>query len=672
MSPNDPAFGSATAAPSRGAAAAPKSLRATLDAALEDALALTASSLGYLAFYDEETRRLTMHAWSRDAMRACNVVDQVRLYDLDGTGIWGDVVRRRVPVVVNDFDAPNPAKRGYPEGHAPLHRYLSIPVFEGDRIVAVVGVANKREPYDEADLHRLEAFMSGVWPVAQRLAVEEQQRKLSAIVEQSPMAIATCDVSGRIDYVNARLVEWLGGGRERLLGRHIQELNPVQAPDPAAFWDWLRAGGSWEQEVRLPGGPAVRHARVTVSPLRAASGAVSHYAIVAEDVSARRALEEQLRHVQRLESIGTLAGGIAHDFNNVLTGAIGLAADVHDALAEDHAARADVVELLGVLRRAAGLTRTLLTFARRESAALSPEPLAEVLEGVARLVRPGLGEHLELGVSPPTGDVVVEADRGQLEQVLVNLATNARDAMPGGGRLVLSGSAVDVGAAQAARHRVTPGAYAMISVEDSGVGMDEATLARIFDPFFTTKDVGKGTGLGLSMVYGIVRQHLGFVEVRSTPGVGSRFDVYLPRRSAPAPAPVERASPPPRGHGEAVLLAEDEPVVRTVWSSLLRRHGYEVVAVEDGLQAVEAFRGAPGRFRLVLMDVTMPRLGGPEAAAAIRQLDPGARVLFASGYPPQGAVPTATILEKPIAPDLLLQAVRRELDRGAEGGGRAS
>jgi PAS domain S-box-containing protein len=669
MDQDDPAARPAAAPASSAAASFSPSLRATLDAALEDALALSGSVLGYLALYDEDTRQLTMYAWSRDAMRACGIADQVRLYDLDRTGIWGDVVRKRAPVLVNDFDAPNPAKRGYPDGHAPLHRYLSIPVRDGERIVAVVGVANKAAPYDDGDVRRLEAFMNGVWPVARHLAEEERQRKLSAIVEQSPMGIATCDASGRVDYVNGRFVEWLGVRRERILGRHIEELNPADAHDPAAFWDWLRAGGSWEQEVRLRGAGTARHARVTITPLRAATGAVSHWTIVAEDVSARRALEDQLRHVQRLESVGTLAGGIAHDFNNALTGAIGLAGDVADALGGAHPARADVDELLGVLRRASTLTRTLLTFARRESATLRAEPLAPVLDAVAGLVRPALGEGLRLDVTPPPADVVVDADRGQLEQVLVNLVTNARDAMPRGGRLHLTAAVAEVGEAQAARHRASPGPYAIVSVEDSGVGMDEGTLGRIFDPFFTTKDVGKGTGLGLSLAYGIVRQHDGFIEVRSAPGTGSRFDVYLPLAD---PAPARRdAAPPPRGHGEAVLLAEDEPVVRSVWSSILRRHGYEVVAVEDGRQAVDAFRGEPGRFQLVLMDVTMPRLGGPEAAAEIRQLDPGARVLFASGGPPRGALPSATILEKPLPPDELLHAVRRELDRGAGGPGAA-
>jgi PAS domain S-box-containing protein len=513
--------------------AAPESLRATLDAALEDALALTGSSLGYLYFYDEDTRQFTLHAWSREAMEECKIADPARVYDLDRTGLWGDVVRRRAPVLVNDFDAPNPGSRGYPEGHARLHRFLSIPVWDEERIVAVVGVANKPAPYDDADVRRLDVFMRGVWPGAQRLAVEERQRKLSAIVEQSPAAIATCDLSGRIDYVNARFVEWLGVGRERLLGRHIQDLNPAQAEDPVAFWAWLRAGGTWEREVRLGVGRA-RYARVAVSPLRSADGAVTHFVVVAEDVTERRDLEVQLQHAQRLEEIGTLAGGIAHDFNNVLAAAIGLASAARAELPGDADARADLDELLGVLGRATGLTRTLLTFGRRGSATLRPERLAEVLTAVGRLVRPGLRADVVLEVRAPDDGLVAELDRGQLEQVLVNLVNNARDALPEGGRIVVSAVAVEVDATQAARHLAAPGAYAVLGVEDTGVGMDDATLARIFDPFFTTKEPGRGTGLGLSMVHGIVRAHRGFIEVRSAPGRGARFDVYLPRRTAAA------------------------------------------------------------------------------------------------------------------------------------------
>jgi len=671
MAPTESIASEAVAHDTRSAPVSARSLRTTLDDALEDAVALSGSSLGYIYFYDEDTRQFTLHAWSRGVMDACAIADPARVYDLDRTGVWGDVVRHRAPVLLNDFRSPHPSKRGQPEGHAPIERFLSIPVFEEGRIVAVVGVANKREPYDEGDVRRLDAFMRGVWPVARRLALDERSRKLSAIVEQSRAAIATCDVAGRVDYVNARFVAWMGVGRERLLGRHIQELNPAQADDPAAFWDWLRAGGTWEHEV-VPVRGERRSARVSVSPLRGAAGAVTHYAVIVEDTTEQRELEAQLRHAQRLESIGTLAGGIAHDFNNILTGAVGLASAARDDLPEGHAVRGDLEELLGVLRRAGALTRTLLTFARRESADLHPEPLAGILDGVGRLVRSGLGDGVVLELRLPPPDLVVDVDRSQLEQVLVNLATNARDAMPEGGRLRLSAAAAEVPEGQAARHRVAPGRYAAIAVEDSGVGMDEAILARIFDPFFTTKEVGKGTGLGLSMVYGIVRQHDGFVEVHSALGKGSRFEVYLPARSGRVSgARAEPSAPAPRGRGESILLAEDEPVVRDVWAAILRRHGYEVVAVEDGERALAAYRAA-GRFDLVVMDVTMPRLGGPEAAAVIRAIDPELRVLFASGCPQRATAGLTPILEKPLPPEELLRAVRHELDVRPAAGARGA
>jgi PAS domain S-box-containing protein len=489
-----------------------------------------------------------------------------------------------------------------------------------------------------------------------------------AIVEQAVDGFATFDATGRIDYVNARFAEWMEAPAEGLLGRHVDELNPFDLGDPGAFWEWLRSGGSCEREVqRRDERGQVRWARATASPLRTAGAAVSHWVLQIQDVTERKALEEQLLHSHRLESIGTLAGGIAHDFNNILTGLIGIAADLRDDADEGSALARDLDRLLGLLRRAGGLTQSLLTFARKRPATLFPEALASVVEGVTQLVGRTIGEDIALEVVPPPPDLVVEVDRGQAEQVLLNLVTNARDAMPRGGRLTISGRSLELDLVDAERHGVPPGRYAVLSVEDTGVGMEPEVRERIFDPFFTTKEVGKGTGLGLSIVYGIVKQHRGFIDVWSEPGKGTRFDVHLPARAGGAPRRAERAAAP-RGQGERILLAEDDPAVREVWTSLLRRHGYEVVAVADGEAAVERFQADPA-MDLVLMDVTMPHLGGADAEAELRRIDPAVRVLFASGYPARDGVdpvPEERLIHKPVAPAELLSAIRTALDGMAE------
>jgi len=437
-----------------------------------------------------------------------------------------------------------------------------------------------------------------------------------------------------------------------------------------AVWGALLAGQVWRGELPRQGTPAYRE--VTLFPVRSAAGAIHHFAGLVEDVTERHRLEAELRHAQKLASLGTLASGVAHDFNNILTGLVGLVAVAREQLGPVHPVREDLDEMSELVDRATKLTRGLLAFGHRQVGHPAPQELGEVVDGAARLLRRVIGEDVRLVITPAAERLPILADRGQLEQVVTNLATNARDAMPGGGELAMVLSAAEVDAARAARHQVAPERYAVLSVRDQGCGMDEATLARVFDPFFTTKPVGKGTGLGLSIAYGIVHQAHGFMEVWSEPGRGARFDVHLPLQAeaaaAAAEVPLQQAAL--RGHGEAILLAEDDPTVRGVWASLLRRHGYLVTAVEDGAAAVEAARAAARPFDLALLDVTMPRLSGPDAWRAIRALDPRPAVLFASGYAADrlgraGDVEGARLLVKPVAPATLLWEVQRALQRAA-------
>jgi two-component system NtrC family sensor kinase len=435
-------------------------------------------------------------------------------------------------------------------------------------------------------------------------------------------------------------------------------------------WGALLAGQTWRGELARQGaGNEADRLEVVLFPVRSPAGTINHFAGLVEDVSARRQLEADLRHAQKLESIGTLASGVAHDFNNILTGLVGIAGVVRDELGQAHPLREDLDEILHLVNRATSLTRSLLAFGRRQVSQARREELGTVVDGVARMLRRVIGEEVRLVIQPAAEELPVLADRGQLEQVLTNLATNARDAMPRGGELTISLGAAEVDEARAREHQVKAGRFAVLAVSDEGTGMDEAVRARIFDPFFTTKDVGKGTGLGLSIVYGIVKQHGGFVEARSEPGRGSRFEVWLPRLS-PATAEetvAEAPLPAARGRGETVLLAEDDPTVRGVWSSLLRRHGYRVITAEDGDQAVAAFRAAAGGVDLILMDVTMPRRSGVEAYADIRAVDGKVRVLFASGYETNrldeaSAAARERLLVKPLTPADLLTAVRATLD----------
>ncbi len=649
------------------------SLRALLDEALEESLLLTGSKLGYIYYYDEERREFLLHSWSKAVMAACRIPDMQRVYQLDKTGVWGEAVRQRRPIVLNDYPAPHPHKRGYPEGHAALTRFLTVPVMVDGRIVAVAGAGNKEAPYDDEDVRQLGLFMDAIWHFAARQQAEEEQAKLSAVVEQTTAGVVIFDEAGLVEYVNDRFEQRTGLSRAEVMGRPVDQALLAALPEAKVreAWGALLAGQVWRGELDRKG-PRGEHGwrEVTFFPVRNAAGAIHHFAGLVEDVTERRRLEAELRHAQKLESLGTLAGGVAHDFNNILTGLVGLVAAARESLGPVHPVREDLDEMSGLVDRATKLTRGLLAFGHRQLGHPTPQELGEVVEGVTRLLRRVIGEETRLTIAPATERLPILADRGQLEQVITNLATNARDAMPGGGELTMALSAVEVDAARAARHQVPPGRFAVLSVRDQGSGMDDATLARIFDPFFTTKPVGRGTGLGLAIAYGIVRQAHGFLEVWSAPGQGSRFDVHLPLQAEAAESPAEPAPQQAalRGHGEAILLAEDDPTVRGVWATLLRRNGYLVTAVEDGVAAVAAVRAAERPFALALLDVTMPRMGGPEAWRQIRALDPRLPALFASGYAADrggGEIGPERLLVKPVAPGQLLWEVQRALQLAA-------
>ncbi len=388
------------------------------------------------------------------------------------------------------------------------------------------------------------------------------------------------------------------------------------------------------------------------------------------NLAALRRSEEDLRQAQKMEAVGQLAGGIAHDFNNLLTGILSFSDLVLQELRPGDPIRSDIEQIRHAGQRAAALTRQLLAFSRRQ--VLQPKVLSlnTILADLSAMLRRLAGGGITLDIVPDPGLWYVMADPGQLEQVLVNLIVNARDAMPRGGRLDITTANCRVATDGPERAGgVKPGAYATFSVTDTGIGMDIATQARIFDPFFTTKEAGGGSGLGLSSVYGIVEQSGGHITVESAPGRGSTFTVYLPRHSEPGAAvlsAVDRRSLP--GGSETILLVEDETSVRTSARRLLERHGYSVVEARHGVEALELAE-RPGRhFDLVVTDVVMPEMGGRELVERLRARHPSLKVLFMSGYTERaisvdGTMPPGTgFVEKPFTVEQLIRRLRKILD----------
>ena len=511
--------------------------------------------------------------------------------------------------------------------------------------------------------------------LAAETALRISERRFRALVEESWDAIALFAADGTIMYGSPATTRLLGYDLSEFVGRNALEL--IHPDDRAAVLLRLE-----EVTVRprtcLNVASRMRHKDGTWRHLEgvltnllddpSVGAIVNNY----RDVTDRRNLEQQVLLAQKMEAIGRLAGGVAHDFNNILT-AIGGYADLLLAdLPPNDKRRHDIEEIHQATERAASLTQQLLAFSRRQVLQPKVLDLNTLVTNIEKMLRRLIGEDILFAtvLHPRAGNV--RADPGQLEQVIVNLAVNARDAMPNGGRLTIETRNVELDESYAAEHPgVTAGQYVLLAVTDTGAGMDEATKARIFEPFFTTKVRGKGTGLGLATVYGIVQQTGGHIWPYSEPGKGTTMRVYLPRANAPAD-PVEHPdtdSTAVPGGTETILLVEDEAPVRTVTRQLLERNGYTVLEAADGPTALSMLdgNGAGTHVDLLLTDVVMPGMSGRELAEHLRKSRPKLRVLFMSGYTDDAVVrhgmlePGLAYLEKPFRPPALLRKVREVL-----------
>ena len=511
--------------------------------------------------------------------------------------------------------------------------------------------------------------------VTRQRLLEERQQRLTAIIEASPDFVATFDVQRRTLFINRAGRALIGFGPDDDV--ESTTLDALCTAAGGELVDRLAlpvalAEGTWSGEamLRLASGGDVL-VWLTVVAHRRSDGDLAFVSAVAQDITERRFLEEQLRQSQKMEAVGRLAGGVAHDFNNLLTSIAGHTELLLEDLGEDDAIRSDIEEVLRAVDRASSLTRQLLAFSRRQ--VLQPRLLDvnHVLADLGGLLHRLLGDDVELKSTydPEVGHI--RTDRGQFEQVVMNLVVNARDALPDGGVIELRTDAVVV-VEDSDEHRrgVQPGTYAMISVQDSGTGMDDTVLARIFEPFFTTREQGKGTGLGLPTAYGIVAQSGGHILVDSAPGVGSTFRVLLPI-SAGTAAEEEFAAADPcdEGGSETILLVEDEDAVRRLGCRILERRGYTVVEADSGPAAIRVFEQRAPTIALLVTDVVMPGMNGTELARRLRAMKPSLRILFTSGYTADaltlegGIGEGAAFLEKPFTPEALAQHVRDLLDQ---------
>jgi two-component system cell cycle sensor histidine kinase/response regulator CckA len=500
----------------------------------------------------------------------------------------------------------------------------------------------------------------------------EQRLQLAAIVESSEDAIIGCSLAGHVTIWNR--------GAERLFGYSADEvIGEVTTTNPRLDWpDELKALKRVRKGEYVPPFETVRrrkdgkevHVSVSISPIREPDGRIVGASLICRDVSERKRLERQVLHSQKMEAIGQLAGGMAHDFNNLLTIINGYSELLLSRLGPSDPMRQLLSEINRAGERAGGLTRQLLAFSRQQVLEPKVLDLNAVVSDTEKMLRRLIGEDIILTYVPSPSAERVKVDPGQLEQILMNLAVNARDAMPQGGRITIETRSVTLDELYAQSHPdARPGEYAMLAVSDTGCGMDDATKTHIFEPFFTTKGPGKGTGLGLATVYGIVKQSGGCIEVYSERGRGTTFKIYFPLVQEPVSPGKSFRGLPQLPHGsETVLLVEDEDAVRSLARHVLRSCGYTVLEADDGQRAVQLVEDHRGPIDLVVSDVVMPYLGGRQLVERLSALRPGLKVLFMSGYTDDAVVRHGVLttdyafLQKPFTPPILAQKVREVLD----------
>jgi PAS domain S-box-containing protein len=636
--------------------------------------------VGWIGRMDSDTQYVHTMAACGDAIEYVYGIS-VSLDDRpEGRGPVGTAIREGRASICNDLfvDPHTEPWRERASRHG-LHEMAAFPIrMHGEVWGALALYAGEFGYFGDKEMALLEEAAADIGfaldnlaNTAQRQRIEAENDRLAAAIAQAAEIVMITDPEGIIQYVNPAFEKVTGYTRDEARGQNPRLLKSGQ--QDAAFyrtlWETLVSGHIWEGRfVNKKKDGACYTEEATISPVRDNAGVIVNYVAVKRDITHELNLENQFIHAQKMEVVGRLAGGIAHDFNNILTGVLGFTDLLLESTPDDTLAHADLQEIRRLGQRAADLTRQLLAFSRRQALVMETVDLNALVENTLKMLTRILGEDITLRHELAFGLGTVKADAGQLEQVILNLALNARDAMPHGG--VLTIEVADVAFSPEATHLhlgVEFGAYVMLRMTDTGVGMTHDVLAQIFEPFFTTKSVGQGTGLGMATVYGIVKQHGGNIFVSSEPGAGTTCKIYLPRIEE---APVISQSLPiaPKSGDETILLVEDEETVRVVVESMLSMMGYTVCTAEDGAEAERLFREDPARFALLLTDIVMPGINGRELSCRLLAVKPDLKVLFMSGYTANAIVHRGmldagvVLLQKPFTMELLGRKVREVLD----------
>ncbi len=594
--------------------------------------------------------------------------------DADGVfpGLWGHALNISESFFTN-APAEHFASKGLPQGHVPLKNFLTVPIIWDSKLVGQIGLANSTRDYNEKDIEVIERLSKYFALGLLRKRYEATQTLLSSAVSQASEAVMVLRASGDVQYVNPAFQKITGYTQDDMSGKKARFLSP-EYNDPkeiSAIWEAVNGGLTWNgsfRDLKQDGGETEQ--RISIAPVRDDSGKMSDLVAVIRDVSEETQLQLRLLQSQKMEAIGTLAGGIAHDFNNLLQVILGYT----EQLTDDEEMPPDFQTQLSVIKQAtlrgADLVKRLLLFSRKAYTNMKPLNIKKQIQEIIKILDRTIHKNVKIVTRFSDELAIVMADPTQIEQVVMNLAINARDAMPDGGILIIETRNVFLDAAFCAHHfGLKPGQYVLLEVSDSGCGIPREVLPHIFEPFFTTKSVGTGTGLGLSTIYGIVKTHRGIITCESEPGLGSRFGVYFPAHSGLS-LPYDRQENLPMVRGtETILVVDDEEFVRGFEQDALIDAGYTVMTASDGFEALEVYKTHKDKIDLVLLDIVMPRMDGARCMKLILEIDPKARIIACTGLArdtsPEELIKAGAKahIQKPCKKNYLLKQIRDALDR---------
>ena len=620
-----------------------------------------------IALYIE--RKRSAEALDLSEFKYRSVIENIKevIFQVNETGCWtflnpawqeitGHKLKDTLGTSVAEYVHPEDRERHWDLFHQLIHRKQSF-FRDETRYLATDGTFRWVEVYAQPTLDSNVFGTSGtIRDITERKRAEAEIEKLAAFVRLNPDPVMELAADGTLSYLNPAAREMA-----RTLG--LEDPEAILPRDSAAMArECLRLGHSKSaQEVTING----RTLSWSIFPI--VSSQVVH--CYGTDVTERTNLEQQLRHAQKLESVGQLAAGVAHDFNNILTIVQGHADRLVEKCANDESLAEPLNQISAAAKRASSLTRQLLMFSRKQVMQSKVIDLNAVLGNLAKMLHRLIGDNIELESKYARDIPAIEADPGMVEQIIVNLCVNSRDAMPKGGQLLITTSAVSIDTAYVQQHpEGRTGRFVALSVTDTGCGMPKDTLERIFEPFFTTKEVGKGTGLGLATVYGIVKQHQGWIDVSSEINLGTTFKIYFPATGKPVEIVPEKPAEKVRGGSETILLVEDEPVLRELAKVILHDYDYRVLEACSGVEALKVFEENDGKIDLLLTDMVMPEgMSGRELAQELKKRKPGLKVIYTSGYSSDVMGEDAELrdvkfLQKPYPPPRLAQVVRECLD----------